>query len=203
MKGCRPLTESEITEVLKSFSGMYAARDRALFALGCLSGFRVSELLSLKVKDVVAGQKVLEWVYVQRRAMKKKIEGRGVPLNQKARVALAEWVKELQASGHIDPDTYLFRSRKSWNRPITRQAAHGILKQAYELNGIGGKTGTHSMRKSFAQQVYRAAVKMQRAGQVVDPLTFCQKALGHRSVSSTISYLSFNEELVTEAIMNL
>jgi integrase len=52
MKGCRPLTDTEITEVLQSFAGRYALRDKALFVLGLLSGFRISELLSLRVQDV-------------------------------------------------------------------------------------------------------------------------------------------------------
>lgn len=204
MKGCRPLTESEIKDVLASFGGEYAARDRALFVLGCLSGFRVSELLSLKVKDVLtpAGL-VAEWVTVARQNMKKKTEGRSVPMNPKARAAVGDWVHELQAQGYKSGDFFLFLSRKGGNRPLTRQAVHQILKDAYLVNGLGGKTGTHSMRKTFAKSVYQAAVKLARAGQAVDPLTFCQKALGHKNVNSTISYLSFNQDLLTETILAL
>ena len=204
MRGCRALTEVEIKDVLESFAGEYANRDRALFTLGVLSGFRVSELLSLKVGDVTtpAGQ-VAEWVSVARRAMKKKTEGRSVPLNPKARAALREWVEELRDGGHLSPDTPLFLSRKGGNRPLTRQAVHHVLKGVYVANGITGKTGTHSMRKTFAKSVYAAAVKLARSGQAVDPLTFCQKALGHRSVNSTISYLAVGEDLVAETILGL
>ena len=42
MKGCRPLSDEEITVVSRSFGGTYAARDRALFILGLKSGFRIS-----------------------------------------------------------------------------------------------------------------------------------------------------------------
>ena len=204
MKGCRPLTETETRDILESFAGTFATRDRALFTLGVLSGFRVSELLSLKVGDVTtpAGQ-VAEWVSVARRSMKKKTEGRSVPLNPKARAALREWVEELRDGGHLSPDTPLFLSRKGGNRPLTRQAVHHVLKGVYVANGITGKTGTHSMRKTFAKSVYAAAVKLARSGQAVDPLTFCQKALGHRNINSTISYLSFREDLVNQAIMAL
>ncbi len=44
---------------------------------------------------------------------------------------------------------------------------------------------------------------LQRNGATVDPLTFVQKALGHRNVNSTVSYLSFREDLLTEAIFSL
>jgi integrase len=51
MKGCRPLTDEEITLLSRSFGGTYAARDRALFILGLKSGFRISALLSLRVGE--------------------------------------------------------------------------------------------------------------------------------------------------------
>ena len=44
MKGCRPLTEDEVMLVQRSFGGVYADRDKALFLLGVKSGFRISEL---------------------------------------------------------------------------------------------------------------------------------------------------------------
>jgi site-specific recombinase XerD len=39
--------------VSRSFSGTFAKRNRALFILGIRSGFRLSELLSLRVGDVL------------------------------------------------------------------------------------------------------------------------------------------------------
>lgn len=204
MKGCRPLTETETRDILESFAGTFATRDRALFTLGVLSGFRVSELLSLKVGDVTTGTgQIAEWVSVARRSMKKKTEGRSVPLNPKARAALRAWVDELWEGGHLSPDTPLFLSRKGSNRPLTRQAVHTVLRTVYVANGISGKTGTHSMRKTFARSVYAKAVELARSGQAVDPLTFCQKALGHRNVNSTISYLSVGEDLVAQTILGL
>jgi integrase len=53
MRGCRPLKEREIQRILKSLDGRYAARDRALILLGIKSGFRISELLSLRLSDVM------------------------------------------------------------------------------------------------------------------------------------------------------
>jgi site-specific recombinase XerD len=38
--------------VSQAFRGIYAARDRALFLLGVKTGYRISELLSLRVGDV-------------------------------------------------------------------------------------------------------------------------------------------------------
>jgi integrase len=49
MPGCRPLTDDEVDLVLQSFGGRYALRDRALFCLGIYTGFRITELLSLRL----------------------------------------------------------------------------------------------------------------------------------------------------------
>ena len=76
MIGSRPLTSEEVASVLKTFSGAYAARDRALFILGLKSGFRISEMLSLRVSDVWKDGKVVEAVSVARKRMKGKVGAR-------------------------------------------------------------------------------------------------------------------------------
>src|SRR4029450_11837103 len=52
MKGCRPLTDTDVELMQASFGGRYATRDRALFLLGVKSGFRISELLSLRMGEI-------------------------------------------------------------------------------------------------------------------------------------------------------
>jgi integrase len=95
MKGCRPLTEPEVEILQQRFGGVYAARDRALFLLGVKSGFRISELLSLRVGDVSQHGRLVERVTVQRRHMKQKLEGRTVLLHPEAKAALATWLCQL------------------------------------------------------------------------------------------------------------
>ena len=52
MKGCRALKSEEVMLISDSFYGKYERRNRALFLLGCKTELRISELLSLRVKDV-------------------------------------------------------------------------------------------------------------------------------------------------------
>lgn len=189
MKGCKPLNAQEITRVDKSFTGEFARRDRALFILGLKTGFRVSELLSLRVRDVLNGGQVVDRISVARRHMKKKVEGRTVILHPEAKEALSAWVNDLAPAG---PDTFLFLSRRGENRPVTRVQAWRILNRAFEVAGVCGKTGTHSMRKTFAHRVYDA---------LNGDLVKLQKALGHRNINSTVSYLSFREEEIDKAIL--
>jgi len=192
MKGCRPLTDEEVEIVAKSFGGKFASRDRALFLLGVKSGFRISELLSLRLADVVQAERIVDRVTVQRRNMKKKTEGRTVLLHPDAKVALTEWVRQLTADGYMPDDALVFQSRKGRNQAINRQQAWKILRDAYQANELGGKLGTHSMRKTFADRIY------DRLGR---DLVKTQRALGHRNVNSTVSYLSFREEDIDEAIL--
>jgi len=49
MKGCRSFTDQEADLIMKSFAGNYAARDRAVFAVGRYTGERISAILHLKV----------------------------------------------------------------------------------------------------------------------------------------------------------
>jgi len=136
----RPLTDDEVTRIA---SGFTSKRDCALFFLGVRTGFRITELLSLKVGDVVQGGKITHSVGVARRNMKGKIKGRTVPLHEEARVALANWVTELGAAG-ATATSPLFRSRKGGS--ITRTQAWKVLTAAYSRAGVFGRLGTHGLR---------------------------------------------------------
>jgi len=185
MKGSRPLDDGEIEKVMATLPG---SRERAFFVLGIKSGFRISELLSLRVADVLQYGRVVDRVTVRRANMKKKIEGRTVRLHPAAQEALMDWLEEF---GDVGADTFVFRSRKGLNRPIGRGHAWRILKRAYASSRLPGRLGTHAMRKTFAAKVHA----------VTQDIIKTQRALGHRNINSTMSYLSFAEEDVERAIL--
>lgn len=179
MRGSRPLTDSEV----ESVAGQLAPRDRALFVLGVCSGFRISEMLSLRVGDVEQSGRIVESIAVARKNMKGKTEGRIMPLAQRAGDAVAAWLEVLRAeSGEIRPDAYLFGSRKG-RGAMTRGQAWRVLKAAYAAAGLAGKLGTHAMRKTFAARIYK------RLGH---DLVKTQRAMGHKNISDTVKYLGFN-----------
>jgi len=235
MKGCRPLTDREVEQIAAAFSGRYEARNRALFLLGVKTGFRISEMLSLEVRDVSPGAEggvlcqkekvdpalpgleaeaaavlrlgpkgVPGRITVRRRNMKGKIESRTVILHPEAKAALEDWIGELCAMGCAAPRTPLFISRvgrsqktqtsgKTEKRAISPMQAYRILQAACQACGVSGQTGTHCMRKTFANKVYDA---------LDHRLLKTQKALGHRSVNSTVEYLSFRQEEIDAAILS-
>ncbi len=198
MKGCRPLSEEEIQRALQAFEGGSMLRDRALFLLGVRSGFRISELLSLRLRDVCPrgrlGAPVSERVGVARRHMKKKIEGRAVLLHPEARAALEAWIEEMARRGPLAAETFVFLSRKGQKEAVSRVQAYRILRGAFEKAGVEGPLGTHTMRKTFANRVH------ERLGR---DLLKTQRALGHKNINSTVSYLSFQQDEIDEAILGM
>jgi integrase len=194
MKGCRPLSEEEEALVASSFDGHFALRDRAIFLLGVKSGFRISELLSLRVGDVMPAGHLVDRVYVRRQNMKKKVEGRSVILHPVAKQALSEWLDQLRSECSVDDRTFLFHSRKSPNRPIGRVQYYRLLTSVFDKCGLSGKLGTHSMRKTFASKVY---------DRLNHDLVKTASALGHRNINSTVQYLSFRQEEIDRAILEV
>jgi integrase len=168
-----------------------------MFILGVRSGFRISEILSLRVGEVYQHGKVGDRVSVQRRNMKGKTQGRTVLLHPEARAALSVWLEVLQRRrGALDPELPIFHSRTKGAdgapRPISRVQAWRLLQEAYAANGLTGKLGTHAMRKTFANRMYE---------KLNHDLVKTQRALGHKNINSTVSYLSFREEKIDAAIL--
>jgi len=194
MKGCRPLTDQEADAIAESFGGPYAARDRAIFALGRYTGERISAILALRVGDIVQAGRLMDSIIYRRANRKGKTESRTVPLHPKAKKALTAWINHLVKGSILTADDYVFRSRKGINRPVGRVQYHRILKEAIAINELTGKIATHSMRKTFADHVYKALGK---------DIFRLQKAMGHKNINSTVQYLSFNEADIEKAIRGM
>ena len=191
MKGTRPLDNAEIRKVSEAFSGTFAIRNRNLFMLGVSVGGRISELLALKVGDVWQNGKPVKDLLFDRNIVKGGEVSRAVPVNvdgRQAIEALIAWHTEYYAA--IDAARPLFPSRKGKGvKPMTRIAAHDVLKPAFEAAGLNGKLGTHSLRKSYAQRLYEQT----------NDIYAVQEMLGHKSVVTTQRYLGVNYASVRDA----
>lgn len=180
MSGSRPFTDSEIEIILINLGN---TRDKALFLIGLRCGFRISEILSLKVEDIIQFGQVANQITVSRANMKGKHSSRTVPLHAQAKKAIEDYLLEM---GSYGPKTKLF--------PFTRQRAHDILKQATNAAKLNGKVSTHSWRKTYADKVHMA---------LGENIFKTQQAMGHKSLASTAKYLSFKQEEINEAILGV
>jgi integrase len=148
MAGRRAFTRDEETRILASFKGRYATRNKALFTLMMKTGLRVSEALSLRVRQVVSDGEIVDEVEIPRANMKGKKSGRHVMLNPTAQAALRAWLTEaapLIGLVMLNPDDYIFKARGG-NKPMCRQWAWKILKTACVKADVRGPTGCHSTR---------------------------------------------------------
>lgn len=188
MKGARPLTRNQVKAVLKATDSI---REKALLTLGFATGYRISELLSLTVADIYTNGTIHSHVTVKASNTKTKT-GRTVLLNSDAKKALATLVAWLKVKG-LDNNAPLFVSRKHANgfAAISRQQAHKLLKDLFAIIGEFGNVSTHTMRKTFAKAIYDAT-----GGKI----EMVQIALGHKAITSTVSYLSFNTASIDNAI---
>lgn len=200
MLGCRPLSSDEVSRILKSFSGKYATRNRCLFVLGVLAGFRIKEMLSLRVKDVVANQKIRAFLRVARRHMKGSKKSRIVYLAKEARLAILDQVRALKYPGR---DVFLFRAQGDKNKAISYTHARRVLLDACESCGAVDQVGTHSMRKTFANNLYDLMLDELAEGKNVDPFMEVSVGLGHADPKSTTHYLSFRDENRRRAIKKM
>lgn len=179
---------------------MMTVRDKAMLALGVNTGFRISELLSLRRGDVIhADGKIVRRVVVQRRHMKGKKRSREILLNTSARMAILDLMRDMDAGGYVRACDWLFRSRRG-DRHISRVQAYRILHKAAVAAGVRTRVGTHTMRKTFANRIYDHFLAKLAAGEPVDAFRQTSKALGHAGLNNTERYLSFLDSDTDHAV---
>jgi integrase len=194
--GCRPLTTSECEKVMAAFCGRYRMRNRALFLLGVKSGFRISELLSIHVRDVWNGMQIRPSVTVAWAWMKGKKQSRTVPINPRAADAIREWLAASKMDHPFFADWPLFPAQ---GRPkaITSRQAFSIIVDGVSAAGIStDRIGTHSCRKSYASALWTHPA-------VDKDMAKMAKLLGHKNFSNTLRYLEFLDGSLNTAVMEI
>lgn len=195
MRGCRPLTLAESAAMYAAYAGTYRVRNQCLHMLCITTGLRVSEALSLRVGDVLKKGAVVRRVQIARAHVKRARAGRTIELAEQARLGIARQLQWLLQNGLAGQHEYLFRSRKATGRPLGRREAWKIFNAAARAAGVEedlGRLGTHSWRKTYADEVNRHFIARLRSGDSINPMLETCRALGHASVESTEKYLSFN-----------
>jgi site-specific recombinase XerD len=172
----RNLTAIEIELMFRSLTGEFALRNSVLFELGLKTGFRVSEIISLRIKDVMEFGKIKSYIKVEAKFMKNKKKSREVAVKESLKETLAAYIPTLGT----DPDLFLFPSREGNNQPLTRQGVRHVLIKLKQILQLEGSLGTHCMRKTFATDIWEISGH---------DLYEVMLALGHDSMDTTKAYL--------------
>ena len=181
----KPLSVREIDELLEQparRSSPEARRDRAMLETLYATGMRVTELVSLDLKDLHLGRSA---AYL--RCTGKGAKERTLPLHDQALQALETYVEDGRPNlVHDTRVTALFVNRRGDR--LTRQGFWLILKGYAKLAGITTPVTPHTLRHSFATHMLTGGA----------PLRNVQELLGHANMSTTQVYTKLTDNYVRQ-----
>lgn len=157
-------------------------RDRLMFILGINSGLRISDILKLKVRDVINenGTPKDRIEIIEQKTYKRK----KFPFNKAI-------ISELKKLKYDSLDDYLFPSKKGG--PISRVQAYRVLNAAAERAGLPYKIGTHSLRKTFGYHAIKGGT----------PVYIVQQLLNHSSEKVTLRYVGITQEVLDDVYIKM
>ena len=193
--GCTALNEREYAKIVESFQGRFRLRDRALFVVGARTGFRIAELLSLKIEDIwnFETNEPLEAVRVAREKMKGKRKARSMPLHREACEAVTDWIRSARLNHHFYRKTYLFPRQGDNSSAMTRQCADLAFRKAFRMAKVPPQ-GTHAMRKTFASRLWVSPF-------IDRDITKMRELLGHESILNTARYIQHLDNTLETAVL--
>ena len=153
-----------------------AFRDRAMLELAYGAGLRVSEWISLSVRDVMLQDHLV-------RVFGKGAKERLVPIGRRAIAAIAVYLRELRPSLEKgEGKGILFLNARG--QPLSRMGAWKILRKYVKQAGITKPVSPHTLRHSFATHLLEGGADLRAV----------QEMLGHVDISTTQIYIHVDRE---------
>ena len=176
MEFVEPIREREKIEVVKKILKRKSMRNFLLFLIGINSGLRISDILKLRVCDVV-NKNYIE-IKEQKTGKLKK-----VPITNSFKENLIEFIFDKS------PEEYLFTG-KCKDRPISRIQAYRIINGACQKAGITTHIGTHTMRKTFGYHFYKKN----------KDVALLQTIFNHSTPAVTLKYIGINQDIIDSSL---
>ena len=186
-RSAQPIRRDEDLERIKNYylTEHPNPRNQLLMILGLNTALRISDILSLRWKDVYCGDDGT-WrrhIFLQEQKTGKRSE---IFINENAKQALTAYFDFQQERTGAVPDAgqYMFSSRGSTNRPITRVQAFRLIKSAAQNCRIPGVISCHSLRKTFGYHAWK---------QGIEP-ALLMNIYNHSSFQNTKRYLGIDQD---------
>lgn len=199
MEEVQPIKNVEKIALMKTIlsQGDFGERNVLLFSIGINTAYRISDLLSLKLRDVLEIYRQKVRVKSRLKMTEQKTEkNNSVILTKKLQKDIWDFVSKEHAEwiAQQDLDHYLFTSRKknAGEQPLTRQHGWHIISEAGKKAGLEN-LGTHSMRKTFGYHLYKNGVGLE----------LIQLLLNHSSPRITLRYIGIEQEDKDQAVSSL
>lgn len=169
MTRVQPIRDKQLLQEIKDYLKEENARNHLFFLIGIHTGLRISDILKLRVKDV------LGWNIIVFEQKTKKY--REVKMPNELKRAVRDFVKEKPKH------EFLFKSRKGKNQPIGRRQAYKILREVADEYGLE-RIGTHSLRKTYGYHHYKT----------FNDIVALQKTLNHHDPRETLIYIGIEQD---------
>lgn len=177
MEFVQPIRDKELIEKIEIELLKHGSRDLMLFVLGINSGLRISDILTLKVKNVKNNNHIV----IREEKTNKE---RRFKINNSLREKIDEYIQ-----GMNDED-YLFQSRQGKNSPLSRVQAYRIINGAAKKVGIKDQIGTHTLRKTFGYHHYQSK----------KDVAVLQSIFNHSAPSVTLRYIGINDDIKDKSL---
>ena len=155
-----------------------AFRDRAMLEIAYGAGLRVSEWITMSVRDVLMDDHLV-------RVFGKGSKERLVPIGRKAIGAVAIYLRELRPKLEKGKGRgILFLNSRG--EPLSRMGAWKILRKYVDIAGIDKPVSPHTLRHSFATHLLEGGADLRAV----------QEMLGHSDISTTQVYTHVDREFL-------
>jgi integrase len=182
----------DLLEVLQILSEKLSTKYAALAAIGVTTGCRISEILSLKRADLVDRfGNIKEHVKFVKLKARNENASRTLLIPPDFQSFIIEHLHEEAQRGYELGGDLVFRGTNG--RPLKRQAVYATFRRA-----LGRGYGTHWMRKTFAQEIYKYFLN-ENPNDSLRALDLTREALGHKQIDTTIKYLGIKYERIDNA----
>ena len=166
------LTVAEVEKLLDApnTNEPLAMRDVALLEFAYATGVRVSELVALKLQDILFSEGVA-------RVFGKGAKERLVPVGRRALGAVSSYAREIRPT--LDRGKtrgFLFLNARG--TPLSRVGAWGIIKAHSRRAGLVKRVTPHTLRHTFATHLLEGGADLRAV----------QEMLGHADLSTTQLY---------------
>lgn len=191
-----PFTRGDVATIRAKLSAKGQTRDLALFETAISTLLRASDVVALRVSDVVSPNAhkdhgdsdatEVQTAIADEASVPQKKTGRivTVPLTASAKTALAHHI----ALHKLADDAYLFTNASNSGRgkPLSTTAFRQLVKHWSDLAGYRdtSRFSGHSLRRTRASIIYRETRNV----------VACSHLLGHSSIAHTEAYLGVGRD---------
>ena len=177
------LLVEEINQIIQSvdMKRKFAFRDQALLSTLYATGLRVSELIELKLKNLMINEGLI-------RVFGKGSKERIVPIGNMALSHINIYLQEMrtQLSRRGNSQGILFLNNRG--KKLTRMSIWNILHENTVRSGINKKVSPHVFRASFATHLLEGGADLRSV----------QEMLGHSDITTTQIYTNIDKTYLKE-----